>query len=39
MPDMDGDNQFKRNIDLNKDTDLGNVLFAESSLPSLAMPK
>ncbi len=29
MPDMDGDNQFKRNIDLNKDTDSGYVCFAE----------
>ena len=28
MPDMDGDNQFKGDIDLNKDTDLGNVFFA-----------
>ena len=29
MPDMDGDSRFKRNIDLNEDTDLGDVFFAE----------
>jgi hypothetical protein len=29
MPDMDGDNQFKKNIDLNEDTDLGDVFFTE----------
>jgi hypothetical protein len=29
MPDMDGDSQFKKNIDLNEDTDLGDVFFTE----------
>jgi hypothetical protein len=40
MPDMNGDNQFKKNIDLNEDTDLGNVFFTEF-FPSIrsAMPK
>jgi hypothetical protein len=29
MPDMDGYNQFKKDIDLNKETDLGDVFLSE----------